>query len=145
MEHTSAGSEAGLFSDKFRYVRHHPERTLLYQLVEQHYPSLVDLMAIQGKPLPRYVRREYEDYLKCGRLKHGFLRLRCDTCQAERLLVFSCKRLVICTSFGARRMVESAALLVDERAVSASVSICQQTGHHGQSPGHRLSHRLHAH
>jgi hypothetical protein len=145
MEHTSAGSEAGLFSDKFRYERHRPERTLFYQLVEQHYPSLVDLMAIQGKPLPRYVRREYEDYLKCGRLKHGFLRLRCDTCQAERLLVFSCKRLVICTSFGARRMVESAALLVDERAVSASVSICQQTGHHGQSPGHRLSHRLHAH
>jgi hypothetical protein len=114
MEHTSAGSEAGLFSDKFRYERHRPERTLFYQLVEQHYPSLVDLMAIQGKPLPRYVRREYEDYLKCGRLKHGFLRLRCDTCQAERLFVFSCKRLVICTSFGARRMVESAALLVDE-------------------------------
>jgi len=48
MEHTSAGSEAGLFSDKFRYERHRPERTLLYQLVEQHYPSLVDLMAIQA-------------------------------------------------------------------------------------------------
>jgi ribosomal protein S27E len=114
MGHTSAGPEAGLFSDKFRYERHRPERTLLYQLVEQHYPSLVDLMAIQGKPLPRYVRREFEEYLKCGRLKHGFLRLRCDTCQAERLLAFSCKRRGICPSCGARRMVESAALLVDE-------------------------------
>lgn len=90
MEHTFAGPEAGLFSDKFRYERHRPERTLLYQLVEQHYPSLVDLMAIQGKPLPRYVRREFEEYLKCGRLKHGFLRLRWDTCHAERLLAFSC-------------------------------------------------------
>ncbi|MFT5610117.1 MAG: hypothetical protein ACI9LU_000609 [Polaribacter sp.] len=50
MEHTSAGPETGLFSDKFRYERHRPERTLLYQLVEQHYPSLVDMMAIQGKP-----------------------------------------------------------------------------------------------
>ena len=114
MEQTSAGPEAGLFSDKFRYERHRPERTLLYQLVEQHYPSLVDLMTIQGKPLPRYVRREFEEYLKCGRLKHGFLRLRCDTCQAERLLAFSCKRRGICPSCGARRMVESAALLVDE-------------------------------
>ena len=75
---------------------------------------LVDLMAIQGKPLPRYVRREFEEYLKCGRLKHGFLRLRCDTCQAERLLAFRCKRRGICPSCGARRMVESAALLVDE-------------------------------
>ncbi len=107
MEHTSAGSEAGLFSAKFRYERHRPARTLLYQLVEQHYPSLVDLMVIQGKPLPRYVRREFEEYLKCGRLKHGFLRLRCDTCQAERLLAFSCKRRGICPSCGARRMVES--------------------------------------
>jgi hypothetical protein len=90
MEHTSAGSEAGLFSEKFRYERHRPERTLLYHLVEQHYPSLVDLMAIQEKLLSTYVRREFEEYLKWGRLKRGFLRLRCDTCQAERLLAFSC-------------------------------------------------------
>ena len=33
MKQTSAGPEAGLFSDKFRYERHRPERTLLYQLV----------------------------------------------------------------------------------------------------------------
>lgn len=71
-------------------------------------------MTIQGKPLPRYVRREFEEYLKCGRLKHGFLRLRCDTCQAAPLLAFSCKRRCICPGCGARRMIESAALLVDE-------------------------------
>jgi hypothetical protein len=80
MEHASAGLEAGAFSDKFRYERHRPERTLLYQLVEQYYPELADLMTVQGSPLPRYVRREFEEYLKCGRLEHGFLRLRCDTC-----------------------------------------------------------------
>jgi hypothetical protein len=71
-------------------------------------------MAIQGKSLPRYVRREFEEYLKCGRLKHRFLSLRCDTCQAERLLAFSCKRRGICPSCGARRKVESATLLIDE-------------------------------
>jgi hypothetical protein len=49
-------------------------------------------MADQGLPLPRYVRREFDEYLKCGRLEYGFLRLRCDTCHAERLLAFSCKR-----------------------------------------------------
>lgn len=26
-----------------------------------------------------YVEQEFEDYLKCGRLGHGFLRVRCDT------------------------------------------------------------------
>ncbi|MCP4980059.1 MAG: hypothetical protein GY935_06140, partial [Gammaproteobacteria bacterium] len=35
--------------------------------------------------MPRYVRKEFDEYLKCGRLEYGFLRLRCDTCQAERL------------------------------------------------------------
>jgi ribosomal protein S27E len=60
------------------------------------------------------VRREFEDYLKCGRLEHGFLRVRCSDCHAEQLLAFSCKRRGFCPSCGARRMVESAALLVDE-------------------------------
>ena len=58
--------------------------------------------------------REFEDYLRCGRLEHGFLRVRCDTCHAEHLVAFSCKRRGFCPSCGARRMVESAALLVDE-------------------------------
>jgi hypothetical protein len=68
----------------------------------------------QERPLPDYVQREFEDYLRCGRLEHGFLRVRCDTCQVEHLVAFSCKRRGFCPSCGARRMVESAALLVDE-------------------------------
>jgi hypothetical protein len=28
--------------------------------------------------LPEYVEREFEEYLRCGRLEHGFLRVRCD-------------------------------------------------------------------
>lgn len=39
------------------------ERTLLFQLVAQHTPALVDQMAAQGTPLPECVRRELEDYL----------------------------------------------------------------------------------
>ena len=49
--------------------------TLLYRLVEQHYPVFADEMAAQRKPLPAYVQREFEDYLRCGRLEHGFLRV----------------------------------------------------------------------
>ena len=71
-------------------------------------------MADQGRPLPRYVCREFDEYLKCGQLEYGFLRLRCDVCHAERLLAFSCKRRGFCPSCGARRMADSAALLVDE-------------------------------
>jgi len=42
------------------------------------------------------------------------LRVRCETCHAEHLVAFSCKRRGFCPSCGARRMAESAALLVDE-------------------------------
>ena len=96
------------------YQRHRPEHTLLYQIVEQHYPAFVAHMAEQERPLPDYVQQEFEDYLRCGRLEHGFLRVRCDTCHAEHLVAFSCKRRGFCPSCGARRMAESAALLVDE-------------------------------
>ena len=103
MEHAFAGLEAGSASKGFRYEWHLPERALLYQLVEQYYPELADLMVVQGKPLPGYVHQEFEEYFKCGRLEHGFLRLRCDSCHAEHLLAFSCKRRGFCPSCGARR------------------------------------------
>jgi len=96
------------------YERHRPERTLLYQLVDTYYPALKAHLAAQGRALPGYVEREFEDYLKCGRLEHGFLRVRCGSCHAERLVAFSCKKRGFCPSCGARRMADSAALLVDE-------------------------------
>jgi ribosomal protein S27E len=96
------------------YERHQPEQTLLYQLVETHYPALVEQLAQQGKSLPDHVHREFEAYLKCGRLEHGFLRVRCDKCHFERLVAFSCKKRGFCPSCGARRMAETAALLADE-------------------------------
>ena len=66
------------------YERHQPEQRLIYQLVEAHFPALVDQLAQQGKSLPDHVHREFEAYLKCGRLEHGFLRVRCDKCHFYR-------------------------------------------------------------
>ena len=71
------------------YARHRPEQTLLYRLVEEHYPAFEARLAAEGRPLPRYVAREFEDFLSCGRLEHGFLRVACDGCRAERLVAFS--------------------------------------------------------
>lgn len=96
------------------YKRHQPEQTLLYQIIERHYPEFRDVMAMQGKSLPQHVQQEFADYLKCGRLEHGFLRVQCTECHHEHLVAFSCKRRGFCPSCGARRMAESAALLVDE-------------------------------
>jgi ribosomal protein S27E len=71
-------------------------------------------IAKQGRFLPAFVTKEFEAFLKCGRLEHGFLRVRCESCHDEKLVAFSCKRRGFCPSCGARRMADSAALLVDE-------------------------------
>jgi ribosomal protein S27E len=88
------------------YTRHRPERTLLYQLVQEDYPAFKAHLAAQGTVLPGYVEQEFEDYLKCGRLEHGFLRVRCDACHTEHLVAFSCKKRGFCPSCGARRMAD---------------------------------------
>ncbi len=96
------------------YARHRPETTLLYQLVELHYPAFREMRATAGRSLPNYIEDEFDAYLKCGRLEEGFLRVRCAHCHAEKLVAFSCKKRGFCPSCGARRMAETAALLADE-------------------------------
>ena len=99
---TQAAKAVDKESGGYRYQRHQPEQTLLYRIIEQHYPVFTAHLAEQGTELPSYVRQEFDDYLKCGRLENGFLRVRCDTCHAEHLVAFSCKRRGFCPSCGAR-------------------------------------------
>ena len=68
-----AGKEASPGNGKPHYQRHRPERTFLYQLVQEHYPVFEAHCAEQGKPLPAYVCQEFTEYLKCGRLEHGLI------------------------------------------------------------------------
>ncbi|MFN9740171.1 MAG: transposase zinc-binding domain-containing protein, partial [Pseudomonadota bacterium] len=96
------------------YTRHAPQRTLLYALVQAHYPDFLAQLAAQDRPLPTYVREAFEAYLRCGVLEHGFLRVVCEQCHAERLVAFSCKQRGFCPSCGARRMAESARHLADD-------------------------------
>jgi ribosomal protein S27E len=96
------------------HERHRPEKTLLYRIIDRYYPEFLAYMAEQGRSLPYHVQKEFDEYLKCGRLEHGFLRVQCSTCHHKQLVAFSCKRRGFCPSCGARRMSESAALLVDE-------------------------------
>ena len=55
------------------YVRHRPETTLLYQVVQEYWPEFQAELASHGRYLPAYVTKEFDEYLKCGRLEHGFL------------------------------------------------------------------------
>jgi hypothetical protein len=77
------------FLDPPGYARHRPEATLLYRLVEQHYPAFRELRAETGRSLPGHVQEEFAAYLKCGGLEEGCLRVRCEQCHAEKPVAVS--------------------------------------------------------
>ena len=58
-----AGRKAVLGEEPHRYERRCPEQTLLYQLVEEHYPAFVAALAAEGREVPGYVALEFEEYL----------------------------------------------------------------------------------
>lgn len=97
------------------YAPRDPSRTVLYTVIAEHLETFLASLADDPETsgLPAYVQREFYDYLRCGILAHGFLRLSCDTCKHELLLPFSCKRRGFCPSCAGRRMAQSAARLVE--------------------------------
>ena len=95
-------------------ARHRPEQTTLYRLAQQHAATFfAQAEETTSARLPQFVRDEFDAFLECGILAHGFLRLRCGDCGRDKLLAFSCKRRGFCPSCGARRMAQTAAHLVD--------------------------------
>ena len=98
------------------YEPRDPSHTVLYKVIADHLETF--LAGLDADPdatgLPAYVRREFYDYLQCGILAHGFLRLGCDTCHQELLLPFSCKRRGFCPSCAGRRMAQTVAHLVEQ-------------------------------
>lgn len=107
-------AETNLELKEFTYNRHRPEETTLYKIVQNNWLSFKSQVEFDtGYPLPDFVIKEFDEYLKCGILAHGFLRAQCESCMEETLIAFSCKRRGFCPSCGARRMSETAAHLVD--------------------------------
>src|SRR5499426_3563259 len=98
------------------YAPRDPSGTVLYHVIAEHLETF--LASLDNDPdatgLPAYVEREFYDYLRCGILAHGFLRLGCDTCHHELLVPFSCKRRGFCPSCAGRRMAQMAAHLVEQ-------------------------------
>ena len=64
---------------------------MLYQLVQQHAAQFFEQAgAASDAGLPKYIRDEFDAFLKCGMLNYGFLRLRCESgCGYDKLVAFS--------------------------------------------------------
>src|SRR5207248_3529410 len=88
------------------YTPRDPSGTVLYHVIAEHLETFLASLADdpEATGLPAYVQREFDDYLRCGILAYGFLRLGCDTCHHELLVPFSCKRRGFCPSCAGRRI-----------------------------------------
>ena len=83
--HSLAGGQSG--SKPKLYNPRHPERTLLYQTIAEHFETWHALASAgqfdgQGDhhtPKP-FVRQAFRKYLECGIFAHGFARAWCDDC-----------------------------------------------------------------
>jgi hypothetical protein len=78
---------------------------VLYQTIAAHWPAFRERMEENGG-LPKFVVSEFEDYLDCGRLEAGCLRLECRSCGHSMLVAFSCKRRNWCPACVGRRMAD---------------------------------------
>ncbi|PRQ07941.1 hypothetical protein ENSA7_23800 [Enhygromyxa salina] len=95
------------------YQRRRPDETLLYQLIEEHWPTFLE-PADKSGGLPDFIVEEFEAYLRCGMLEHGLAHFACRQCGESLAVAFSCKKRGFCPSCTGRRMADVAAHLVDE-------------------------------
>ena len=80
------------------YERHRPEKMLLYQKIDEYYRQFLSLMEQHGCAIPRYVQREFDEYLECGRLEHGFF-----PCAARAVIISAWRLSVVPPKVGALR------------------------------------------
>ena len=80
------------------YNPRHPERTLFYQTIAEHFETWHALASAgqfdgQGdRHTPKaFVRQAFRKYLECGIFAHGFARAWCDDCGHDYFVAFSCK------------------------------------------------------
>ena len=91
--HSHAGGQAGAKAKL--YNPRHPERTLLYQTIAEHFETWHALASAgqfdgQGDhhtPKP-FVRQAFRKYLECGIFAHGFARAWCDDCGHDYFVAY---------------------------------------------------------
>ncbi len=79
---------------------HRPEDTVLYGVVEEHLEPSCRVLGEWDTSLPAFVHAEFERYLRCGRLEHDFVSVKCAGRCHEHLVALSCQFHGFCPSCG---------------------------------------------
>jgi hypothetical protein len=88
-------------------------RSVLYAVLQAELEIFLAQAQLEHDRVPAFVERELRDFLRCGILAHGFVRVHCDGCGHDRLVAFSCKGRGFCPSCGGKRMTRFAAHAID--------------------------------
>jgi len=89
------------------YRRRDPEASPFFKVVSGHFDEFERLYPERFQK--RYgfwrpvIRRSIDKFLKCGDLREGFARVRCDDCGEEFFVAFSCRQRSCCPSCGEKR------------------------------------------
>ena len=94
------------------YAPRRPLETALHRGVSEGLPLFL-AQAEEHGGVPGFVLRAVQRFLACGDLSRGFVLVKCDSCDVELKVAFSCKERSVCPSCSARRAALGAAHLVD--------------------------------
>jgi hypothetical protein len=106
--------EPALKLDACEYRRREPEQQILHKALCENLETFLDRVRTEDFDLPDHVAKELREYLACGVLARGFVRVRCEKCGKSMAVGYSCKGRGFCPSCTGRRMADTAARLVDD-------------------------------
>lgn len=99
------------------YRARNPKKSPLWQILSRHFEEFVQIYPEVYGPQLGSFRSIIPDvvgkFLDCGNLERGFARIRCDHCQEEHLLAFSCKSRWFCPSCHQKNVQTSAQFIVE--------------------------------
>ncbi len=91
------------------YNRRRPQKSAFYQLIRRHFDEFRQVYEQRFEGQYGYhravVTEVLEKYLGCGNPTNGFARVRCEKCNYEYLLTFSCKCRYFCPSCHQKRLL----------------------------------------
>jgi len=100
------------------YRARNPKKSPLWQCVHRHYDEFEGVYPEQYQPrfgrLRPIIPEVVHKFLECGDLARGFARIRCDHCEHEYLLAFSCKSRWFCPSCHQKNVQTTARFILDQ-------------------------------
>jgi hypothetical protein len=107
--------KAAAHEGQFKYKRHEPEKTLLYQVLARDWNTWLEGRRADTtrSPLPDHVVKEVDAFFRCGILQHGFTLLSCKACGEKVPVAYSCKFRGFCASCAAKRASDTTLHLME--------------------------------